>query len=416
MRRRLLASTLGIALVCVAVLGVPLVLLARHQVWTSARDRVREQAASVATGLEDRLDVGQPVQLEHFLSLMPQRRIIVHPAHGATVVAGAALAGPVLQATVDVSDSRVTVQAAQAPTVTRAREVTLVVIGLAVLATAAAVTLALWQARRVGQPIAELVTRADALGRGAFTAPPLASGVPEIDHVSEVLERSARQVGMFVELQREFASDAAHQLRTPLTSIGLHLDEISSLGSEDVRAEAEEALAQVERLNTVISSLLARARGDSADPTVVDLGQLIHDGTPPWARVLARRDRQLVIDVIPGARVLARRPHVLSVMGSLLDNAVMHGSGTVTIAVRRNNAVADMIVRDEGPGVPPELAPHIFDRQVSGNRGTGIGLALAHALAASESGTLRLSTRSSAEFVFSLPVTPNTAPSKVSRA
>lgn len=416
MRRRLLASTLGIALVCVAVLGVPLALLARHQVWTSARDRVREQAASVATGLEDRLDAGQPVQLEHFLSLMPQRRIIVHPAHGATVVAGTALAGPVLQATVDVSDSRVTVQAAQAPTVTRAREVTLVVIGLAVLAAAAAVALALWQARRVGQPIAELVSRADALGRGAFTGTPLASGVPEIDHVSEVLERSARQVGTLVELQREFASDAAHQLRTPLTSIGLHLDEISNLGGEDVGVEAEAALAQVERLNTVITSLLARARGDSAEPTVVDLSQLIQDGSPAWARVLERRGRRFIIDVAPGVRVLVRRAHVLSVMGSLLDNAVMHGSGTVTIAVRRNNEVADMIVRDEGPGVPPELAAHIFDRQVSGNRGTGIGLALAHALAAAESGTLGLSTHSPAEFVFSLPATRNTAPTNVPHA
>ena len=409
MRRRLLASTLGIALVCVAVLGVPLVLLARHQVWTSARDRVREQAASVATGLEDRLDLGQPIQLEHFLSLMPQRRIIVRPAHGPTVVAGTALAGPVLQATVDVSDSRVTVQAAQAPTVTRAREVTLVVVGLALLATAAAVALALRQAARVSRPIADLVARADALGRGAFTATPLASGVPEIDHVSEALERSARQVGTLVELQREFASDAAHQLRTPLTSIGLHLDEISSLGSDDVRVEAEEALAQVERLNTVISSLLARARGDSADPTVVDLGQLIRDGCPPWVRVLERRGRRLVVDDLPDVRVLARRAHVLSVMASLLDNAVMHGSGTVTIAIRRNNDVADLLVRDQGPGVPPALAPHIFDRRVSGNRGTGIGLALAHALAVAESGTLRLSTNSPAEFVFSLPVVGSTA-------
>ena len=410
MRRRLLASTLGIALVCVAVLGVPLVLLARHQVWTSARDRVREQAASVATGLEDRLDVGQPVQLEHFLSLMPQRRIIVHPAHGPTVAAGTTPAGPVLQATVHVSDSRVTVQAAQAPVVTRAREVTLVVIGLAVLATAAAVTLALWQARRVARPIAELVGRADALGRGAFAGTALASGVPEIDHVSEVLERSARQVGNLVELQREFASDAAHQLRTPLTSIGLHLDEISTLGCEDVRIEADEALAQVERLNAVISSLLARARGDSADPTVVDLRELIQDGTPPWARVLERDGRQLIVDGDRNVRVLARRAHVLSVMSSLLDNAVMHGSGTVTIAVRRSQDVANIIVRDEGPGVPPELAPHIFDRQVSGNRGTGIGLALAHALAAAESGTLRLSEQSPAEFVFSLPVARNAGP------
>src|SRR4051812_22825711 len=108
---------LGIALVCVLVLGIPLALLARHEVWQSARDRVRDQAAAVATGIEDQLDAGRLVDLQHFQALMPNRRIIVEPPTGATVVAGAHLSGKVLQATVIASDSRVTVQAAEGPTV-----------------------------------------------------------------------------------------------------------------------------------------------------------------------------------------------------------------------------------------------------------------------------------------------------------
>src|SRR4051795_4038349 len=121
---------LGIAVVCVLVLGVPLALLARHQVWTSARDRIREQAAAVATGIEDQLDANRTVDLQHFQSLMPDRRIVVKPPDGATVVAGVHIDGPRLQATVIASDSTVTVQAAQGPTVTRARQVTVIVVGL----------------------------------------------------------------------------------------------------------------------------------------------------------------------------------------------------------------------------------------------------------------------------------------------
>jgi signal transduction histidine kinase len=396
---------LGIAVLCVLVLGVPLALLARHQVWTSARDRIGEQAAAVATGIEDQLDAGRSPDLQHFKSLMPDRRIIVQPPTGPAAAEGATIHGALLQATVIASDSKVTVQAATGPTVTRARQVTVIVVGLSLLAAVMAIGLALWLARRVGRPIAQLVERADALGEGAFTAASLESGVPEIDHVSAVLERSARRVGTLVELQRNFASDAAHQLRTPLTSIGLHLDEISRIGSRAARTEAEDALAQVERLNSVISSLLARARGDSEQPVLVDLAELVDEGSAPWQRVLATLDRTLALDVATRVHVLARRTHVLSVLASLLDNAVAHGQGAVTVVVRRVGSVAELRVRDEGPGVAPEIAPHIFERQVSGNRGTGIGLALAHALAAAEGGALDVSVSTPAEFVLTLPTT-----------
>lgn len=408
MRRRLVGSMLAIALVCVAMLGVPLAVLARRQVWTSARDRLREQAAGVATGLESRLEAGQPINLHRYLALMPGRRIVVGPAGGTRLVAGPRLSGPVLQATVVAADDTITVQAPEQEAFVRAREVTLVVAGLAVLAMLAAVGLALWQARRVGRPIAELVTRADALGHGKFAAAPLTSGVPEIDRISRVLERSARKIGALVELQREFAADAAHQLRTPLTSIGLHLDEISSIGDEPVQAEAEEALARVERLNAVITALLARARGDAVEPTIVDLTELVTDASDPWKRILAQHDRRLVVDVTAGATVFARRDHLHGVLASLLDNAVSHGEGTVTVAVDRAGASVRLRVRDEGPGVPPEIAAHIFERRVSGNRGTGIGLALAHALTAAESGTLALAKDGPAEFVLTVPVTSAT--------
>ena len=60
MRRRLITSTLAITLFAVAALGVPLLLLAQQQVWTSARTDLRRQAETVAVGLEDALDAGRP--------------------------------------------------------------------------------------------------------------------------------------------------------------------------------------------------------------------------------------------------------------------------------------------------------------------------------------------------------------------
>ena len=401
MKRRLLTGTLGIALTCVVLLGLPLALLARHEVWTSARDRINEQAADVAAGLEDRIETHQPIDLSHLVTLMPDRRIVVTTPTGTTIVGGVAISGGAITGHATVLDYTVTVRAAKGPTTTRAREVTGIVIGLALAAAGAAVALALWQARRLATPVARLLDRADDLGRGDFAAPPLTSGIPEIDALSAGLDRSARQIGAYVELQRDFAADAAHQLRTPLTSVGLHLDEIAAVGDDVVRREAEEALAQVERLDGVITSFLARARGDSEAQAELDLSTLVAGACPPWARLLSRQGRALLRDIEPGVSVLARRDHLLAVLSSLLENALVHGSGGVTVRVASHGDLATMTVSDEGAGVAPDLADSIFERRMSGNRGTGIGLGLARSLMAAEGGTLRL--EAPARFVAALP-------------
>jgi len=165
---------------------------------------------------------------------------------------------------------------------------------------------------------------------------------------------------------------------------------------------ADDALAQVTRLDDVITSLLARARGDSAEPEILDLGDIATEGSTAWDHVLSRAGRRLERTIEPQVHVLARREHVLGVISSLLDNAVSHGRGGVTLKVGRRREAAELAVSDEGDGVSADLLPAIFDRQVSGRHGTGIGLALAHSLAAAEGGTLSVERPSL--FVLRLPL------------
>lgn len=387
MRRRLLRSTLLISVLIVIALGVPLAIIARHQVWSSARDSLRQQAASVAAGLEDRLDNGQAVDLTRYAELTRGRRIVVASSAGA-VSSAPQLRGPTMQAVVHVSDSSVTVQALQRPALVRARETTLLITGIGLIAVVGAVLMAVSQAKRLSAPLADLARRADALGRGEFTPAPVISGIQEIDHISSELERSATHLATMITLQREFASDAAHQLRTPLTGIGLRLEEVTTIGDVAVQAEADDALIQVDRLNRVISALLARARGDAADPTPVDVGRLVQKETPTWERMFAEDARELHTDLAAGARVWARHEHLSSILSCLLDNGLRHGAGTVRVLVEKHGSVVKLSVSDDGPGVPAEIADRIFERRISGRDGTGIGLALARSLAAAEDGTL----------------------------
>jgi signal transduction histidine kinase len=185
------------------------------------------------------------------------------------------------------------------------------------------------------------------------------------------------------------------------------------MGDATVRAEAEEAITQVDRLGGVITSLLARARGDAVPPVDLDLSRLVASGCSPWTRLLAREGRALHARIQPKVEVRARPDHLLTVLGSLLDNALVHGSGAVTVQVRGEPQAAVLTVADEGPGVARELVDVVFERRISGGRGTGIGLGLARSLVAAEGGTLRLEGASC--FAVTLPRTP-TAPDATGEA
>ena len=115
-------------------------------------------------------------------------------------------------------------------------------------------------------PLIYLAAEAEQLGSGQVRPRLRSSGIEEIDLVQAELVRSAERVAGRIAAERQFASDASHQLRTPLTSLSLRLEEIELLaGEEEVRAEAHACLEQVERLTGVVEDLLKVSRRSGAD-------------------------------------------------------------------------------------------------------------------------------------------------------
>ena len=104
------------------------------------------------------------------------------------------------------------------------------------------------------------------------------------------------------------------------------------------------------------------------------------------------------------ARLRHARATLSQVIATLLDNALVHGAGTVTIRTSQTPKSVVIEVRDEGKGVPPELVPRIFERSVSGKPGgTGLGLALARSIAAADGGQVVLVRPRPAVFAVFLP-------------
>jgi signal transduction histidine kinase len=197
------------------------------------------------------------------------------------------------------------------------------------------------------------------------------------------LSRSAAEREQAIDATRRFAADAGHELRTPLTAIEARLSALARHPDqpEEKRARmAAEALEQQHRLVALLDGLQALARGDAAPATErVDLGDVAD------AALASARDRHpsvAWIADVPDAAVpiSAWEPGLRSLIDNLLENAVRHGrpGGSVSVSLR-NGPVTELVVEDDGPGIPESERDRIFDpfvRLSTDSEGSGLGLAL----------------------------------------
>lgn len=265
------------------------------------------------------------------------------------------------------------------------------------------------KASRLTEPMTELAGRAERLGAGESRVGRTDSGIDEIDRVSEVLARSSANIARQLAQQRDFAADASHQLRTPLTALLMRLDEIAATDDPYVaREEAGIAIDQVERLTKVVDELLTRSRTHSDEQHRVSLDSVLAALQREWQPAFAHARRSVRVHGERGLYVEATHSAVSQIVSTLLENSLRHGRGTVDVQARRSGPSVVLEMSDQGEGVPLSLAPHIFERAVSSG-GSGLGLALARDLAAANGGRLELVSAQPAVFALFLSEAPDQA-------
>jgi len=292
------------------------------------------------------------------------------------------------------------------------RDSAMLMLGLPLLAVSigVAVVLAGTVARRAAQPVEELAEAAGRLGTGDPRPVGRRYGVFELDQVADGLDSAARRVTHLLTADRELAIDASHQLRTPLTALSMRLEEmIASADDPDVvREEGTAALAQAERLADVVSQLLSPARRVAAGSAAfISIDRVVLQQIREWEPAFRRAGRKMVLIGESRLQAYVTPGGLAQVIATLLDNALMHGRGTVTIRRSRSPGSVVIEVEDEGDGVPAELVTRIFERSVSGRpEGTGLGLALARTMAAADGGRIVLARRRPPVFAVFLPTNP----------
>ncbi|MEM9041583.1 MAG: HAMP domain-containing sensor histidine kinase [Actinomycetota bacterium] len=263
----------------------------------------------------------------------------------------------------------------------------------------AAALLAAVQARTLARPLERLARLAGRVGDGDFSTPTPSTGIDEVDDIARALRLSANRVDRMLESERSFTADATHQLRTGLTGLAIRLELLERHPDRAVADEARSILEQTHELNTTLDELLAVARtGSTGERSTLDLLEIVDAHVDDWRTRFEARRRQLVVTTDPTVPVVATPGLLGQIINVLLDNALRHGGGTVSIDVQG----ATITVADEGPGIPDSAVRRLFERPTDPHAPHGRGLALARRLAESDGGRLDLISRRPATFQLTL--------------
>lgn len=424
MRRRIAGLTVLAAVLATCLFGVPLAIAAAHY-FVNDEQRELERTADV-TALAVSGDLARARQAANLppheqgleLSVYDtagQRVTGPGPARSDNVVRralhGAVASGETdgrIASAVAISDGdsvvgAVLVTADHGQVYARIARTWAGMLALALGAVAVAWVVAHRLSRRIADPVQRLALTAERLGDGDFSVRSVPAGIAEIDAASTSLDRTAERLGSLVERERAFSADASHQLRTPLTGLQLGLEAALATPEADLRTALGEALHTARQLESTVGDLLALARDKPRSAQLLDIDTLMSELRARWNGLLAAADRPLRTVVhreIP--QVCMSRTAAKQILDVLVDNALRHGRGAVSVTVRDAEGALAIDVSDEGAAITGD-ARELFRRRSADAGGTGIGLALARRLAEAEGGRLVLSSPNPPRFTLLAP-------------
>ncbi len=243
-------------------------------------------------------------------------------------------------------------------------------------------------ARRLSQPVIDLAAFAARLGDGGRIEPMASSGIEEIDTLAAAFSGSSQRVNAALARERQFSADVSHQLRTPLTALQLRLETARTSNA----AEAiDAALDDLARIEDTVEHLLSFARDSMPQTSTVRLDLAARHAAARWTTRLGAVRRVITAVTTEPITASGSAASVDQILDVLIDNALHHGLGPITITARRVAGGGAIDATDDGGEIESADVERIFLRG-EGAR-TGIGLALARAMAEADGGRLLLTRR-----------------------
>ena len=246
-------------------------------------------------------------------------------------------------------------------------------------------------AGRLSRPIRQLRDATVQLGTGDFSIETPSSRIPELADTAASLAAAAERLDALVTRERAFSADASHQLRTPLTAMRTTLETELAFRQPDPTTAIHEVLGDIDRLEATITELLQLAR--TADlPAAIEIGPILSEIDAAWSPRVAARRRRLDVDSGRYAPPVLGHPTMLRhALDVLIDNALVHGDGDVTVNVTADDHTVTITVNDQGPGFTAVKTDDHPATVAQSSERTGRGLPLAQRLVGAQQGRLDVS-------------------------
>ena len=417
MRRRATDMILAAVAVVALLMGIPGAAASSYLVWTADQEGAEARVEAVVRTIDRRIANEDPVD-EHLIAfLLSPESLNLGEASSAitTRVTGPLFIGETPKGPTHIvrisspSGTAIKTEISAIPSLKRVAAVCGLFIAGMSICLLVGLALARSFSRRLSAPLIYLAAQAEQIGSGQVRAQLKPSGIEEIDLVQEELVRTGERMAGRLAAERQFAADASHQLRTPLTALSMRLEEIELISTEEeVQEEARTCLEQVERLTGVVADLLDANARSAGQTEAIHILEAFNTQREEWEEAFEKSGRQLVFTDEAALPVLADGPKLSQVLATLIENSLRYGNGATRVVARKSANSRGVVIEvcDEGEGVADDLAPDIFEKGVSGHGSTGIGLALARDLAGAMGGRLELTSNHPPVFTLSLAAIP----------
>jgi PAS domain S-box-containing protein len=216
----------------------------------------------------------------------------------------------------------------------------------------------------------------------------------ELERTAAELRQANTELKAADEMKSHFVAVASHELRTPLTSVlgfaSTLLAHWDRIPDEDKKEHLKLIEDQAQRLTRLVDDLLTMSKIEAGAletrPVQIDVTGAITQAVS----VFANRTPDIAIEAPEGLRVAADPDHVHQILTNYLANALKYGAPPVAVDARDRNGWVEILVRDEGEGVPEEFVPRLFEKFAQAGPtsagGTGLGLSIVRGLARAQGG------------------------------
>ena len=274
----------------------------------------------------------------------------------------------------------------------------------------------------LARPLSGMIRAIQKMAKGDFSARASEKGSGEIRRLAETFNSMSEKIETLDITRNQFVANASHELKTPLASMKVLVESLIYQPDMDrgLRTEfLQDINREIDRLSAIVSDLLTLVRMDAGSVklsreklTLQDLVEENRHRLDPMAR---KRRQELVINIKDPCELNADKGKMNQVIYNLMENAIKYTQegGRIVVTLDRTTRNAILSVKDNGPGIPQDAIPHIFDRffRVDKARsretgGTGLGLSIVRQMVLLHGGTIRVESQEGqgSNFIVELPV------------